>query len=290
MDVNQPSDTPEPEPTPEPPSSRLRVAGGDVPIRVEHVRVDFGERTVLRDVSLEVRRGETLVILGGSGSGKSTLLRTMIGVNEPVSGRIHILGSDVYSLDEGALNQVRKRFGILFQSGALYNSMTVGENVALPLREHTDLDDNIIRIMVKMKLELVGLRDFEDLMPSQISGGMKKRVGLARALALDPEILFYDEPGAGLDPIVAGVIDKLIMDLSQKLGVTSVVVTHEMGSAFQIADRMVLLFDGEMVAEGTPDDFRHSEDPYVKQFIGGEPDGPIPLRRSRVDYEDDLLA
>jgi phospholipid/cholesterol/gamma-HCH transport system ATP-binding protein len=168
--------------------------------------------------------------------------------------------------------------------------MTVGDNVALPLREHSALDEAIIRLIVKMKLELVGLRDFESLMPAQISGGMKKRVGLARALALDPEIIFYDEPGAGLDPIVAGVIDKLIMDLSQKLGVTSIVVTHEMGSAFRIADRMVMLYEGRVVARGTPEEIRASQDPIVKQFVSGEPDGPIPLRRSKINYEEDLLA
>ena len=264
--------------------------GDDIVVQVEHLEVIFGDRRILRDVNLRVRRGETLVILGGSGSGKSTLLRCVIGSLEPSSGQVFLLGEDIYAHDEERLNEVRKRFGILFQSGALFNSMTVGENVALPLREHSRLDEDIIRIMVKMKLELVGLRDFEDLKPAEISGGMRKRVALARALALDPEILFYDEPGAGLDPIVAGVIDKLIMDLSGKLGVTSVVVSHEMGSAFKIADRLVLLFDGEIVAEGTPDEFRCSEDPYVRQFIHGEPDGPIPLRRSKVDYESDLLT
>lgn len=268
---------------------RKKRAPGEVVLAVEDLKVVFGDREVLRDVNLEVRRGETLVILGGSGSGKSTLLRSMIGALEPTAGRIVVFGNDVYEISANDLDLLRQRFGILFQSGALFNSMTVGENVALPLEEHTDLDADIIRIMVKMKLELVGLRDFEDLMPAQISGGMKKRVGLARALALDPELLFYDEPGAGLDPIVAGVIDELIGGLRKKLGVTSVVVTHEMGSAFRIADRMVLLFDGKIVAEGTADDFRHSTDPYVKQFIHGEPDGPIPLRRSRVSYERDLL-
>ncbi|HLU49953.1 MAG TPA: ABC transporter ATP-binding protein, partial [Planctomycetota bacterium] len=223
------------------------------------------------------------------GSGKSTLLRTMIGALEPTGGRVLLFGEDLHQASEAEVDHLRRRFGILFQSGALFNSMTVGENVALPLEEHTDLAADIIRIMVKMKLELVGLRDFEDLMPAQISGGMKKRVGLARALALDPELLFYDEPGAGLDPIVAGVIDELITSLQKKLGVTSVVVTHEMGSAFRIADRMVLLFDGRIVAEGTAEDFRQSTDPYVRQFILGEPDGPIPLRRSRVSYERDLF-
>jgi phospholipid/cholesterol/gamma-HCH transport system ATP-binding protein len=263
---------------------------GEVVIDVKDVHVVFGERPVLAGVNLRVFRGETLVIMGGSGCGKSTLLRTMIGALAPSKGGVRLLGEDVYALDADHLNALRKRFGILFQSGALYNSMTVGDNVALPVREHTDLDDSIIRIMVKMRLELVGLRDFESLMPAQISGGMKKRVGLARALALDPEIIFYDEPGAGLDPIVAGVIDKLIIDLSRKIGITSVVVTHEMGSAFRIADRMVMLYEGRVVAEGTPDDIKASTDPLVKQFIHGEPDGPIPLRRSKIDYKEDLLT
>ena len=264
--------------------------GKEAVIEVEDLHVVFGDRAVLSGMNLRVYRGETLVILGGSGSGKSTLLRVLIGALEPAAGRVEVLGREIYRVDEDSLTQVKKRFGILFQSGALYNSMTVGDNLALPLREHTDLDEGIIRIMGKMKLELVGLRDFESLMPSQLSGGMRKRVGLARALALDPEIIFYDEPGAGLDPITAGVIDKLISDLSRKLGVTSVVVTHEMESAFRIADRMVLLYEGKIEAEGTPAEFRQSTNPFVRQFVHGEPDGPIPLRRSKINYEDDLLA
>jgi len=265
-------------------------ADAEVLIRVEDLRKSFGDREVLSGVHLEVRRGETLVVMGGSGCGKSTLLRHLMGATAPDSGIVEIFGKDLSTLDEDELNEIRKRFGVLFQSGALFNSMTVGENVALPLREHKQLDEDVIRIVVKMKLELVGLRDFEDLMPAQISGGMKKRVGLARALALDPEIIFYDEPGAGLDPVMAGVIDKLITDLSQKLGVTSVVVTHEMESAFQIADRMLMLYEGQVVASGTPDEIRWSTDDLVQQFIRGNPDGPIPLRRSRIDYEADLLA
>jgi len=262
----------------------------EVLIQVTGLRKAFGGRPVLAGVDLSVRRGEVLVIMGGSGCGKSTLLRHLIGAVEPDEGRVELFGKDLAALDEDGMNALRKRFGILFQSGALFNSLTVGENVALPLREHTGLDEEILRIVMKMKLELVGLRDFEGLMPGQISGGMKKRVGLARALALDPEILFYDEPGAGLDPVMAGVIDQLILDLSGKLGVTSVVVTHEMGSAFRIADRMVMLYEGRVVAEGTPEEIRSSPDPLVRQFIRGEPDGPIPLRRSRIEYEVDLLS
>jgi phospholipid/cholesterol/gamma-HCH transport system ATP-binding protein len=263
---------------------------GDAIIEMDGVHVAYDRRTILNGIDLKVYQGETLVILGGSGSGKSTLLRVLIGALEPTLGQVRLFGQDIYDLPETDLNALRLRFGILFQSGALYNSMPVGENIAILIREHLKLGDDIIRIMVKMKLELVGLRDFEFLMPSQLSGGMKKRVGLARALALDPEIIFYDEPGAGLDPITAGVIDKLIMDLSRKLGVTSVVVTHEMESAFRIADRMVMLYEGRIVEQGTPEEFRSTTNPLVKQFVNGEPDGPIPLRRSKVDYEEDLLA
>ena len=259
-------------------------------IRVENVGMDFEGRTVLDDIDMEIYPGETAVIMGGSGCGKSTLLRIMVGAYQPTRGRGFLFGQDLTELSEKEMDKLRLRFGILFQSGALYNSMTVGENVALVMREHTDLEDSIIDIMVKMKLELVGLRDFGDLMPAQISGGMKKRVGLARAIALDPEIIFYDEPTAGLDPIVAGVVDMLIIDLSKKLGVTSLVVTHDMNSAFKIADRMFMLYQGNVVARGTPEEIRTSDDPVVKQFITGAPDGPIPLRMSKTDFAEDLIG
>ncbi len=259
-------------------------------IRIEHVGMDFGGRTVLGDVNMEIFPGETVVIMGGSGCGKSTLLRVIVGAYRPTRGNVFLFGHDTSLLDEKAMDRTRLRFGILFQSGALYNSMTVGENVALPMREHTDLAEDIIDIMVKMKLELVGLRDFNDLMPAQISGGMKKRVGLARAIALDPEIIFYDEPTSGLDPVVAGVIDMLVMDLSKKLGVTSVVVTHDMHSAFKIADRLFMLYQGRVVASGTADEIKNSPDPVVQQFINGAPDGPIPLRMSKTDFATDLMG
>ena len=263
----------------------------DAPVIEVHDLVkSFDGRVVLDGISLQVRKGETLVIMGGSGCGKSTLLRHMIGVHKPDSGVCKILGQDIATLSYEELSDLRKRFGVLFQSGALYNSLTVGENVALPMREHTDLDENIIGIMVKMKLELVGLRGFDHLKPAEISGGMQKRVGLARAIALDPEILFYDEPTAGLDPIVGGVITQLIADLSGKLGVTSVVVTHDMISAFAVADRMVMLYQGKIVESGTPEDIRHTDNPLAKQFVTGAVDGPIPLRQSLTDYAQDLLA
>jgi phospholipid/cholesterol/gamma-HCH transport system ATP-binding protein len=179
---------------------------------------------------------------------------------------------------------------MLFQGGALLNSLTVGENIALPIRHHTDLAEETIALMVKMKLELVGLRDAEHLKPSQISGGMQKRVSLARAIALDPKIVFYDEPSAGLDPIVTAVIDTLMVDLTRIMGITSLVVTHDMHSAFRIADQMIMLHRGRIVAHGTPEEIKHSSDPLVQQFITGAPDGPIPLRMSQKDYLEDILG
>ncbi|HUW58775.1 MAG TPA: ABC transporter ATP-binding protein [Planctomycetota bacterium] len=284
--MSEQNSTGQPTPSDEQPTPRA----AEPIIRVENVGIDFEGRTVLDDISMDIHPGETAVIMGGSGCGKSTLLRIIVGAYRPTRGRVCLFGQDTTELTENEMDKLRLRFGILFQSGALYNSMTVGENVALPMHEHTDLEDSIIDIMVKMKLELVGLRDFGDLMPAQISGGMKKRVGLARAIALDPEIIFYDEPSAGLDPIVAGVVDMLIMDLSKKLGVTSVVVTHDMNSAFKIADRMFMLYQGNVVARGTPDEIRNSDDPVVRQFITGAPDGPIPLRMSKTDFAKDLIG
>ena len=277
-------------PVPEIPEPAPETPEGELVVRCRGISKSYDGRQILKGVDLEVRKGETLVIMGGSGHGKSTLLRLMIGAEKPDDGSIEIFGQEITHLDEEEMYPIKKRFGVLFQSGALYNSMTVGENISLPIREHTDLDDKIIAIIVKLKLEQVGLRDFEDLLPSQISGGMKKRVGLARAIALDPEIIFYDEPGAGLDPVVLAVIDELIVGLGKKLGVASIVVTHEMHSAFRIADRMVLLYRGEIIADGTPDEIRESKDEVVQQFIQGKAEGPIPLRQSSRDLAEDLLG
>jgi phospholipid/cholesterol/gamma-HCH transport system ATP-binding protein len=259
-------------------------------IVVRGLAKQFGGRYVLKDVNLDVHPGETVVVMGASGCGKSTLLRCLIGAYTPDAGSIHLFGQEIAGLDESALNQVRRRFGILFQGGALYQSMTVGENVALALREHSDLDDRIIRLIVKMKLELVGLRDFEDLMPSEISGGMAKRVALARAIALDPEVLFYDEPTTGLDPILAGVINTLINDLKRTLNVASIVVTHDMNSAFDVADRMIMLHEGRVVKSGDPAEFRQTDDPLVRQFVDGLADGPVPLRMAKTDSIEDLMG
>lgn len=259
-------------------------------IAVNSVTKRFDGRAVLDQVRLEVRTGETLVILGGSGSGKSTLLRLMIGNLRVDAGEIIALDKNLCSMTDVELADYRKSIGVLFQSGALFNSMSVAENVALPVREHTDLPEETIEIMVKMKLELVGLRQHADKMPAELSGGMKKRAGLARALALDPKILFYDEPSAGLDPVTSAEIDQLIIDLNKKLGVTSVVVTHEMDSAFRIAHRMVLLDRGKFVAQGTSGEMRQSEDPLVKQFVHGLTEGPLTERRRAGGYKEDLLG
>lgn len=260
----------------------------------------FGSQKVLDRIDLEIFPGEIMVILGGSGCGKSTLLRHLIGSLCPDQGSVRLFGQEITTMSENQLNEIRKRFGILFQSGALFNSLTVGENVALPLREHTDVDEQTIEIMVKIKLELVSLRMHADKMPAQLSGGMKKRAGLARAIALDPQILFYDEPSAGLDPVTSAQIDQLIIDLTKKLHVTSVVVTHEMDSAFTIADRMCMLDRGRILKIGSraefealrdsdPEQLQSEQDKLIRQFLRGDADGPITERRMTRDYEDDLL-
>lgn len=272
-------------------------------IRVRDIVKCFDGRPVLEGINLEVYPGETMVIMGGSGSGKSTLLRLIIGSLTPDEGTIELFGHDICSLDEAGLNEVRKRFGILFQSGALFNSMTVAENIALPLQEHTDLAREIIDIQVKIKLELVSLREHADKYPGQISGGMKKRAGLARALALDPRILFYDEPSAGLDPVTSAEIDRLIIDLTKKLFVTSVVVTHEMDSAFAIADRMAMLDKGRMLVVESRPYFERLRDmapadiealgedeQLIRQFLRGDAEGPITRRKASTNYEEDLLG
>lgn len=253
-------------------------------IIVKNLVKSFDNRKVLDNINLKIEKGEITVIMGGSGCGKSTLLRHLIGSLKPDSGEILIAGEDITKMDEDSLDKLRKRFGMLYQSGALFNSMTVGENVALPLREHTKLDNKIMEIVVKMKLELVGLSGFEDLLPSQISGGMKKRVALARALALDPEVVFYDEPGAGLDPVSRAAIDKLVIDLSKKLNITSIVVTHEMESAFSIADKIAMLHSGNVIAYGSATEIKSSQNEVVQQFIRGSPEGPLTRHRTGKEY------
>jgi phospholipid/cholesterol/gamma-HCH transport system ATP-binding protein len=236
-------------------------------ISLRNLRVSYGEREILHGITFDVMRGETLVILGGSGSGKSTLLRTLVGLEKPSSGEIWLKGKNIAAISTAEMDEIRKKIGMSFQGGALFGSMTVGENVALPLREHTKLEDPTIGIILRLKLDQVGLSGFENYMPSQLSGGMKKRAAVARALAMDPEILFFDEPSAGLDPIIAAGVDELILDLKKAFHMTIIVVTHELASAFLIADRMVLIDKGVVVAIGTKAEMRESKQPRVRQFL-----------------------
>ena len=275
----------------------------EIRISVRDLVKKFGTQTVLTGVSLDIAAGETVVIMGGSGCGKTTLLRLLIGSHQPTSGTISLLGQDIASLDGDGFDALKKQFGILFQSGALFQSMSVGDNVALPLQENTDLAPETIEMIVKMKLELVGLRQHANKLPSQISGGMMKRAGLARAMAMDPKILFYDEPSAGLDPVTSAEIDQLILELTRNFGVTSVVVTHEMDSAFTIADRMVMLDGGRVLMIDKREEFDRirklpeseaknltEDQQIVYQFLRGAADGPITRRRSADDYREDLLG
>lgn len=244
-------------------------------ISVVDLRVSYGEQEILHGTSFEVQRGETLVILGGSGSGKSTLLRTLIGLEKPSGGEVWIKGVNIATASERELDQIRKKMGVSFQGGALFGSMTVGENVALPLREHTRLEDSTIEIMVRIKLEQVGLASFEDYMPSELSGGMRKRAAVARALAMDPDMLLFDEPSAGLDPIVAAGIDELILELKKAYAMSIVVVTHELASAFLISDRMLLIDRGNIVAIGSKEEIKASTNARVRQFLDRVPEPQV---------------
>jgi phospholipid/cholesterol/gamma-HCH transport system ATP-binding protein len=247
----------------------------DVVLSVRDLRVRYGEREILHGISFDVHRAETLVIMGGSGCGKSTLLRTLVGLQRPSSGHIWIRGKETSTISDEDLDDTRKKMGLSFQGGALFGSMTVGENVELPLREHTELEDTTIQIMMRLKLEQVGLAGFESYMPSQLSGGMKKRAAVARALAMDPEILFFDEPSAGLDPIIAAGIDSLIQKLQKAFRMTIIVVTHELASAFLIADRMLMIDKGNILAFGTKDEMLNCQIPRVRQFLDRVPEPEV---------------
>ncbi len=250
-------------------------------ISIVDLRVAYGDREILHGITFDIRKGETMVILGGSGSGKSTLLRTLVGLEKPSSGEVWIQGVNTAKISEREMDAIRNQMGRSFQGSALFGSMTVGENVALPLHEHTNLEDSTIEIMVRIKLGQVGLSNFEDFMPSELSGGMKKRAAVARALAMDPEILFFDEPSAGLDPIIAAGLDELILNLKKAYSITMVVVTHELASAFLIADRMVYVDRGHIVALGTKEEFMANTNPRVRQFLDRRPEPEV---TQELDY------
>lgn len=236
-------------------------------IEVEDLVTHYGQRLILKGVSLTIEEGEVLVIMGGSGSGKSTLLRFLLALERPTSGTLRVLGVDVARASAMELYELRKKMGVAFQSGALFSSLTVGENVMLPLREHTRLEETTMQIMARMKLGAVDLSGFENLMPSELSGGMIKRAALARAVAMDPKLLFCDEPSAGLDPVVAAALDELLLKLRTALGMTVVVVTHELESAFKIADRIAVLDRGDLLAVGTVDEVRNSSNERVQNLL-----------------------
>jgi len=245
----------------------IAPAVSETVISASGLRVGYSGREVLHGLDFDVRRGETVVILGGSGSGKSTLLRTLVGLERPTSGEVLVKGLDLARATTRELDGLRKKIGLSFQGGALLGSLTVGENIALPLREHSTLAASTIEVMVRIKLEQVGLSGFEHFSPAQLSGGMKKRAAIARALAMDPEILFFDEPSAGLDPIMAAGIDDLILNLKRAYAMSIIVVTHELASAFLIADRIILIDRGGILAMGAADEIRRSTEPRVRQFL-----------------------
>jgi phospholipid/cholesterol/gamma-HCH transport system ATP-binding protein len=244
-------------------------------IRLLDLHKSFNNKQVLRGARLDVTRGETMVVIGGSGSGKSVLMKHIIGLLSPDVGQVLIEGTDLNTLKERDLNEFRKKFGMLFQGAALFDSLPVWENVGFGLKRHTEMSDGEIKEIAVQKLEMVGLRGVADLMPSELSGGMRKRVGLARAIAMEPEILLYDEPTTGLDPIMADVINNLIVEMKQRLKVTAVAITHDMVSAYKIGDRLAMLYQGKILEVGTPDEIRNTANPIVRQFITGSAVGPI---------------
>lgn len=246
-------------------------------VECRHLSFGYGERLVLDDLSFTVPRGTVTALMGASGGGKTTVLRLIGGQVKPRAGQVTFEGQDVAALDAAGLYAMRRRMGMLFQFGALFTDLSVFENVAFPLREHTQLSENLIRDIVLMKLNAVGLRGARDLMPREVSGGMARRVALARAIALDPELVMYDEPFAGLDPISLGTIAQLIRSLNDALGITSLIVSHDLEETFHIADQVIILANGKVAAQGTPQQVRASQDPLVQQFVHARADGPVPF-------------
>jgi len=246
-------------------------------IKLIGLHKSFGKQAVLKGVDLDIEDGKTTVIIGKSGGGKSVLLKHIIGLLQPDSGQVVIDGVDITKLNEKGLNEIRKKFGMLFQEAALFDSMTVGENVAFPLREHTQLKEKEIREIVADRLRAVGLTGIEDKLPSELSGGMRKRVGLARAIALHPQIVLFDEPTTGLDPVMTEAINQLIMETQSKLHLTCIVISHDLGSIFKISDKIAMLYEGEIIAYGTPDEIKSSLNPVIVQFLSGSTTGPMKI-------------
>lgn len=257
-------------------------------IELRNVSVGYGDRVILNGVNLKLERGKVLALIGTSGGGKTTVLRLLGRQLRPMSGQVLFDGQDLAPLSLTELYAVRRRMGMLFQFGALFTDLSVFENVAFPLREHTDLPEVMIRDLVLMKLNAVGLRGARDLLPSEISGGMARRVALARAIALDPDLVLYDEPFAGLDPISLGVAARLIRDLNDALGLSSVIVSHDLHETFEIADEVAMIANGRVVAQGTPDELRHSDDPLVRQFVGAQADGPVRFHQPAKSVAEDF--
>jgi phospholipid/cholesterol/gamma-HCH transport system ATP-binding protein len=251
-------------------------------IEVRDLHKSFGNNHVLRGTTLQIKHGESMVVIGGSGTGKSVLIKCIIGILKPERGEIFVAGREIGSLKEKELYELRKKFGRLFQAGALFDSMRVWENVGFGLLQHTSLSEKEVRDRAIEKLNLLGLHRIEDLMPSQLSGGMRKRVSLARAIAMEPEILLYDEPTTGLDPIRADAINELIVEMREKIKVTSITITHDMVSAYKIADRIAMLYQGRIIEVGTPEQIKHSTNEIVQQFIQGKAKGPITLAEAQI--------
>ncbi|MGE8495549.1 MULTISPECIES: ABC transporter ATP-binding protein [Comamonas] len=257
-------------------------------VELRNVTFGYGDRTILRDVSLTIPRGKVTALMGASGGGKTTVLRLIGGQARAQAGQVLLDGQDVGAMSQAQLYAARRRMGMLFQFGALFTDMTVFENVAFPLREHTQLCDAMVRDIVLMKLQAVGLRGARELMPSQISGGMARRVALARAMALDPEFIMYDEPFAGLDPISLGTSAQLIRELNDALGLTSIIVSHDLEETFKLADQVIILGPGVVAAQGTPDEVRASSDPLVHQFVNALAQGPVPFHVQGPSIDEDF--
>ena len=257
-------------------------------VQLRDIRFGYGERVILDGISLTVPRGKVTALMGASGGGKTTVMRLIGGQYKAQSGSLTFDGQEVASLNATELYAVRRRMGMLFQFGALFTDLSVFDNVAFPLREHTDLNEDMVRDIVLMKLEAVGLRGARNLMPSEVSGGMARRVALARAMALDPELIMYDEPFAGLDPISLGTAARLIRQLNDALGLTSIIVSHDLDETFHIADQVIVLANGKIAAQGTPDEVRRSNDPLVHQFVSAAPEGPVRFHYPGPSVVDDF--